>query len=191
MAFQLNGSRFDATASAANLAQYPYYNIGKNETLGTMDFDVAEIIGFDRALSGPEETSMTAYLTNKYFATVLTYESWASTKYPGADLTDPAADLDGDGMSNFAEYAFGLNPTTGASLNPVSPVVGNNFSYTRTSDTGLTYKVWHSMNLQDWFSTLATQGTATSLGGGVESVPVTIDNSLLAEPKLFLRVTAE
>ena len=47
------------------------------------------------------------------------------------------------------------------------------------------------MNLQDWFSTLATQGTATSLGGGVESVPVTLDNSLLAEPKLFLRVTAE
>ena len=181
----------DATASAANLAQYPYYNIGKNETLGTMDFDVAEIIGFDRALSGPEETSMTAYLTNKYFATVLTYESWASTKYPGADLTDSAADLDGDGMSNFAEYAFGLNPTTGASLNPVSPLVGENFSYTRTSDTGLTYKVWHSMNLQDWFSTLATQGTATSLGGGVESVPVTLDNSLLAEPKLFLRVTAE
>ena len=119
------------------------------------------------------------------------YASWASTKYPGANLTDSAADLDGDGMSNFAEYAFGLNPTTGASLNPVSPLVGNNFSYTRTSDTGLTYKVWHSMNLQDWFSTLATQGTATSLGGGVESVPVTLDGSLLTEPKLFLRVTAE
>ncbi len=86
------------------------------------------------------------------------------------------------GMSNFAEYAFGLNPTTGASLNSVRSLVGENFSYTRTSDTCLIYKVWHLMNLQDWFTTLETQGAATSLGGVVESVSVTLDGSLLAEP---------
>ena len=181
------------TATGATAARNSYQILfGRGS--GTNNYfsgDIAEIIGYDTALSPADEAAMTTYLTNKYFATVLTYESWASTKYPSANLTDSAANLDGDGMSNFAEYAFGLNPTTGASLNPVSPLVGKNFSYTRTSDTGLTYKVWHSINLADWYSTLATQGTATSLGGGVESVPVTLDDSLLAEPKLFLRVTAE
>jgi len=181
------------TATGATAARNSYQILfGRGS--GTNNYfsgDIAEIIGYDTALSPADEAAMTTYLTNKYFATVPTYASWASTKYPGADLTDSAADLDGDGMSNFAEYAFGLNPTTGVSLNAISPLVGLNFSYTRTSNTGLTYTVWHSMNLQDWFSTLATQGTPTSYGGEIESVPVTLDSSLLAEPKLFLRVTAE
>jgi hypothetical protein len=166
------------------------YQIARSDG-NTLSCDIAEIIAYDTALSPADEAAMTTYLTNKYFATVPPYQNWASTKYPGHNLTDPAADLDGDGLSNFAEFAFGLNPTTGASVNPVSPLVGQNFSYTRTSDPGLTYKVWHSINLADWYSDLATQGTATSLGDGVESVPVTLDDSLLAEPKLFLRVTAE
>ena len=129
--------------------------------------------------------------TTKYWTSPDPFTAWLDTNYPGLSDKTPGGDPDGDGMTNFAEYAFGLNPTTGASLNPVSPLVGKNFSYTRTSDTGLNYKVWHSVNLQDWYSDLATQDTATSLGGGVESVPVTLDDSLLAEPKLFLRVTAE
>ena len=56
----------DNQASAANLAAYPYYNIGKNETLGTMDFDVAEIIGYDHALTSQEAGSVTAYLAQKF-----------------------------------------------------------------------------------------------------------------------------
>ena len=53
-------------ASAANLAAYPYYQIGKNETLGTMDFDVAEIIGYNAALSVLDEAKVGAYLAKKY-----------------------------------------------------------------------------------------------------------------------------
>jgi len=53
-------------ADAANLAARPYYQIGKCETLDTMDFDVAEIIGYDHALSSAEEASINTYLTNKY-----------------------------------------------------------------------------------------------------------------------------
>ncbi|MCX6878797.1 MAG: Ig-like domain-containing protein [Verrucomicrobia bacterium] len=180
----------DSQASAANLAQYPYYQIGKNETLGTMDFDVAEIVGYDRALSPAEEVSMTAYLTGKYLAT--TYTDWAATHgIPGEPAT---GDYDGDGMSNQQEYAFGLDPTSGASVNPIAvPFVKATgmFSYTRTVNTGLTYKVWHSTDLENWDSTLTTQGPATPNGGGVETVPVTLDPSLLAELQLFLKVTAE
>ena len=48
------------------MGSYPYYQIGKNETLGTMDFDVAEIMGFDHALSEADENSVGSYLTTKY-----------------------------------------------------------------------------------------------------------------------------
>jgi len=56
----------NANADAANLAAYPYYNIGKNETLGTMDFDVAEIIGYTNTLSSADEKQIGAYLVAKY-----------------------------------------------------------------------------------------------------------------------------
>jgi hypothetical protein len=181
-------------ASAANRAQYPYYQIGKNDNLNSADMYIAEIIGYDRALSTEEEAAMTAYLTNKYWATVLTYADWAATKYPGFDLSDPTGNYDGDNLNNFEEYAFGLDPTSGASVNPICVKLNKSsgtFSYTRTTGTGLAYRVWHSTNLVAWDSSGATQGIATDNGGGIETVPVTLDPSLLAGPKLFVRVTAE
>ena len=181
----VNTTTYGGARSPAN------YQIGKAADVGTVDFDVAEIICYDHVLSSNEASTMTAYLTNKYIASVLTYSDWATTKYNGYDLSDPTADLDGDGMSNFAEYAFGLNPISGASVNPLSPLLGKTFNYSRTSNTGLTYTVWHSTNLQNWFSDHTTQGNATSIGDGVESVPVTLDDILLTNPTLYLRVTAQ
>ena len=121
------------------------------------------------------------------------YATWAATKYPSYNLSDPAADLDGDGMSNFQEFAFGLNPTKGSSLNPISVPFAKSagtFSYTRTAGSGLTYTVWHSTNLVDWSSTGATEGTVTTTDG-VETVPVTLAPALLTAPKLFVRVSAQ
>jgi len=106
----------------------------------------------------------------------------------------PGADPDGDGMTNFQEYAFGLNPTSATSVNPITVPLNKSsgtFSYTRSSDSGLTYTVWHSTDLEHWYSTGATQGAATANGGGVETVPVTLDPSLRSELKLFVRVTAQ
>jgi hypothetical protein len=122
------------------------------------------------------------------------FTTWIETNYPSLSDKTPGGDPDGDGMSNQAEFAFGLDPSSGASVNPISVQLDKGtgtFSYTRTSNTGLIYKVWHSMNLADWDSTFATQGTATPNGGGVETVPVTLDSSLLSAPKLFLKVSAE
>ena len=56
----------DGQASAANLAAYPYNQIGRNETLGTMDFDVAEIIGYTNTLSAGDEALVGGYLAAKY-----------------------------------------------------------------------------------------------------------------------------
>jgi hypothetical protein len=48
------------------------------------------------------------------------YESWAAARFTSAELADSqlsgaAADADGDGYTNWAEYAFGMNPKAGDS----------------------------------------------------------------------------
>ncbi len=53
-------------ADAANLAAFPYYQIGRNDQLGTMDFDVAEIIGYGSTLTTEDETKLGSYLADKY-----------------------------------------------------------------------------------------------------------------------------
>jgi autotransporter-associated beta strand protein len=63
----------DATASAANLAQYPFYQIGRNETLGSCDMDIAEIIGYEKALSSEDEFAVTSFLGAKYGIAVSAY----------------------------------------------------------------------------------------------------------------------
>ncbi|MEI6607864.1 MAG: hypothetical protein WCP35_21390, partial [Verrucomicrobiota bacterium] len=53
----------------SNIGTYPYYQIGKNEGTGTMDFDVAEIIGYNNSggtLSAADSNTVTAYLAQKY-----------------------------------------------------------------------------------------------------------------------------
>jgi len=124
------------------------------------------------------------------------YGIWALGYLP-ADVSKPAADYDGDGMTNFQEYAFGLNPTSGKSVNPIAVPFNRNagtFSYTRRATpltTGLTYTVWTSQNLANWTKdTGAHEGTAVPVGD-VETVPVTISADLLLLPHLFVRVQAE
>jgi hypothetical protein len=123
------------------------------------------------------------------------YDIWASN-YPGANLADPAADLDGDGFTNEEERIWGLDPTTGASTNPVAvpldPTTGT-LTYTRRNPTlsGISYSYEWSDTLAtgDWTS--FTPASETPDGGEpVESVEITLDNLLLQEPKLFIRVEA-
>ena len=129
------------------------------------------------------------------------YATWTSNPaYSGFDLSNPIADADGDGMSNHDEYAFGLNPTTGTSVNPVTDIsvlsgLGK-FTYTRTADTStaLAYTVWVSTDLADWGTApaAATQTPRVPVLDGVETVDVTLDD--YAPPlggKLFVRVQAE
>ncbi|MEI6606470.1 MAG: DUF6288 domain-containing protein [Verrucomicrobiota bacterium] len=94
----------DNQASAANLAQYPYYQIGKNETLGTMDFDVAEIIGYTNALSAADEALVGGYLAAKY-AIHTAYPAIASlANRPATGVTTTAAALNATLMGNGSNY---------------------------------------------------------------------------------------
>jgi hypothetical protein len=109
----------------------------------------------------------------------------------------PTADPDRDGVDNWSEFAFGLDPGDGASANPITAGLQRStatFTYTRRDPllTGLDYKVWTSPDLAGWTEDHAAVEGFTELGGGKQSVTVTLSATApLAAPKLFVRVTAD
>ena len=122
------------------------------------------------------------------------YGTWAA-HWPGANLTNPNADYDGDGQSNDNERIWGLNPTNALSRNSFTSLSGlatGHFSYTRRtpSFTGYSYTVWTSTNLVTWAQdTGAVQVPGTPVAE-VETVVVTVSPALLTRPQLFIRMRA-
>jgi len=124
------------------------------------------------------------------------FGSWISTHYPGLSDKSAAGDPDGDGMSNKAEYAFGLDPSSGASCNPIKTPLDKTtgtFSYTRRVGTGYTYRVWTSTDLvSPWTEDTTAVQNVDSTAGDVETVTVTLSGfKPLAAQELFMRVSAE
>jgi hypothetical protein len=116
------------------------------------------------------------------------YETWAANPaYAGFDLSNPAADADHDGRSNFMEFAFGLDPTTGTSANPCTPLHGNQFSYTKRADSGLTYTAEYSTDLSIWNPATASESAGAADSNGIQTVTVTVSSPAL-DGKLFVRV---
>ena len=115
----------------------------------------------------------------------------------GADLT-ATGDPDGDGMNNQQEYAFGLIPNSGSSVNAIltqlSKTTGK-FSYTRRTlglpTPPLVYTIKTSTTLSGWTTDLGATQTVTGTAGDVETVEVTLSPALLSNAKLFVRVEAE
>lgn len=125
------------------------------------------------------------------------YATWAGPS--GYNLTGaPGNDDDGDGMSNFQEFAFGLNPTTGASLDPIrqqlDPATGR-FKYTRRATpatTGLAYTYeWSATLGNDWFPFTPVVPPVSDNAVPVEAITVEVPAILLTHPRLFLRVKAQ
>jgi fibronectin-binding autotransporter adhesin len=123
------------------------------------------------------------------------YDTWLTefTFAPGADKT-ATGDPDGDGMNNQEEYAFGLNPTLGSSVNPIitplNPATGN-FQYTRRATPAaskLTYTVLTSTDLAVWAAGGATE-TSFTTAGNIQTVAVNVTASPVGG-KLFVRVEA-
>ena len=124
------------------------------------------------------------------------YDTWANDYLP-ADVSDPADDNDGDGLTNQQEYAFGLDPTLGTSVNPVTVPLDKTtgmFTYTRRATpaaTGLTYTVETSTDLAAWPEDASATQNVTGTVGDVETVEVTLSGTPpLTDPSIFVRIKA-
>ncbi len=130
--------------------------------------------------------------------TATDYDDWMAT-FPS--ITEPAdklstADPDGDGLTNQEEYAFGLNPTLGTSVNPITVPLNKTtgmFTYTRRATpaiTGLTYTVETSTDLAIWPTDVTATQTVTGTVGDVQTVDVTVTGAPLTAPSIFVRIKA-
>ena len=140
-------------------------------------------------LSGANQTG------NHFTATAASstpYDTWKAGPFANAFTeTNPTDDPDGDGMTNQEEFAFGLDPTTGASVNPVTPLIGTQFTYTRWAASNLAYTVEFSTDLAGWDTASTTDdGGGAVDANGVQIVKVTVTNAAV-DGKLFVRVRAE
>ncbi|MCW1912199.1 hypothetical protein OJ996_01355 [Luteolibacter sp. GHJ8] len=122
------------------------------------------------------------------------FDTWGAAN--GVSAGNLTGDVDGDGVTNEFEYAFGLNPQSGASSNAflaqVNKATGK-FSYTRraVSLTGLEYNILTSSTLAGWTEDAGATQVVTGTVGDIETVEVTLSPALLAEGKLFIRVEFE
>ncbi len=122
------------------------------------------------------------------------YIEWVG-QWPGVNLSNPNADLDGDGESNDNERIWGLNPTNALSRSPFifnSSLKSGTFSYTRRTPalTGLKYTVWTSTDLMNWTQDAGAIQTPGIAVNQVETVAVALSPGLLTNAKLFVRLRA-
>ncbi|MCX6873316.1 MAG: immunoglobulin domain-containing protein [Verrucomicrobia bacterium] len=110
----------------------------------------------------------------------------------------PTGDPDGDGMNNQQEFAFGLDPRFGSSVNPLTQQLNQatgTFKYTRTKASGLSYVYQYSTTLSepwDAFESETPLPDSVSISDTVEEVTVTVPAALLnANSRLFVRVAAQ
>jgi len=124
------------------------------------------------------------------------YSQWASEFNDFTD-TDPSADPDGDGMTSQQEYAFGLNPTSGASVSPILSPLNNagSFTYTRRNPalTNLSYTVQTSTTLLEasWLNDVTAVQEVIATEGSVQTVRVTLTGAPLTAGRIFARVLAD
>jgi fibronectin-binding autotransporter adhesin len=124
--------------------------------------------------------------------TATPYVTWGTPF--GLAAGSEGGDLDNDGLSNFEEFAFGLIPNSGSSVNPITAQLNKTngqFTYQRLAGSGLTYSVWTSENLITWTEDTAAIQTPTPAGAN-ESVAVTLSATPkpLTASRLFIRVKA-
>ncbi|MDP3850398.1 MAG: hypothetical protein Q8Q59_07845 [Luteolibacter sp.] len=184
----LSGATLNVAPIGAGLTQ-PSYVIAESTSGLTGTF--ASVVGL------PSGYAVTYNATQALLSQVSgsDYDTWAATYLP-AIVTNPAADLDNDGLTNQQEYAFGLNPTLGSSANPITVPLNKTtgtFTYTRRKlslVTPLAYTVKTSTDLSAW-APASISGESITTTGDIETVVVTLSGAPLGAPKLFVRVSAE
>jgi fibronectin-binding autotransporter adhesin len=123
------------------------------------------------------------------------YDTWAALYLP-ADVSSPVGDNDNDGLLNQQEFAYGLNPVSGSSVDPIRVPLNMStatFTYQRRANSGLTYSILKSTTLAagSWSLAGASQAAGVVDANGNQTVLVTLPGAPLTEAKLFVRVSAE
>ncbi len=121
------------------------------------------------------------------------FELWRESHFGSIQVTEisaATADPDGDGLSNLAEYALGLDPLEVDGVNALTQGAANDhltLSFSRVADPELTYRVEASDNLGTWTSLWTSSGAQNTAG------PVTVTDTvtLSSRPARFLRLQIE
>jgi hypothetical protein len=162
---------------------------------GTDTVNALSVAGIAKS-PGVYSSFNSSFITGSGTLTVLTgppsdYETW---KISNNINSGPNGDEDQDSLSNFAEYAFGLDPRNGSSTSPYLTLpnpTNNTLTYSRrkTSLSGLTYQVWFSTNLTTWEQDGGAIQSATAIPGtDNESVQVTLSAEHLNAGRIFVRI---
>jgi hypothetical protein len=130
------------------------------------------------------------------------YQIWAS-QYPGAELTDPAADFDGGGLPTGIEWVLGGNPTQSGDDAGIAPAIDTNdpdnflFTYRRRdaahTDANTTIAVEYGSDLGVWataksgFDGVSIDDTAVPQAG-FRTVVVALPKALASGGKLYARL---
>jgi hypothetical protein len=214
---------FDAlvgTSGGVESAAFYRYSMTYDSTAQTLTLDVVQISGFGGTVTNSVAGNITVLnldgmgydsSNGKIFfggnnctfdnlvvhVNTADYDAWAGSS--GYNLSEsPFGDDDGDCLSNLEEYAFGLVPNDGSSVNPISSQLNKStkkFSYTRRKPslgTNLSYSVWFSDNLVNWTKDTGVAESSPVSNGDNETVPVTL-STLPGDPlpaKLFIQVRA-
>jgi autotransporter-associated beta strand protein len=189
-----------ADTAAVVIGTDPTATLNLNYT-GTDTVDSLTINGVAKPAGVYSSSDPSGRISGTGTLTVLTgaaspYTTWADSFLPGNDVSNPAGDNDNDGLTNQQEFAFGLSPISGSSVNPIVVQLNKTtgqFSYQRRAASGLTYKILTSTTLAtgSWTEDLTAGQVAGAIdGNGNQTVVVTLTGAPLAASKLFVRVAA-
>jgi len=182
----IDGTQIGSSSADYNAGSGVSWTIGgrANDNDQSLTGDIAELIIYNRILSPAEAGQVGTYLSNKYgqntTAYVSDYPTWAAFYLP-TNLSDPTADFDGDGLNNYSEYAFGLDPLSASSVNPITQQLDKTtgfFSYQRRATpatSGQTYTYQLSTTLGVWQNFTPTSETSDS-GVPVEVITVEVES---------------
>ncbi|MGC4013165.1 MAG: lamin tail domain-containing protein [Luteolibacter sp.] len=128
-----------------------------------------------------------------------TYASWVQTAFSTTDqsnsaVSGPDADADGDGRSNFMEFALASSPSVKDladvkfTWNTSGPNRYPALRFKRPEGvSGVLYELRASTDLVNWSTVSTSPATTTSLGSGIEEIVIR-DTQTDALPKRFLRL---